>query len=208
MRFMPMAVASPWVIFGIVIAVAAFDSASDGMAEVKDAAFTFRARVDFYIVGFDGYASLDDFRKDAEDVHVRACFFEEFEEVLVSDAAQFHSFAKSVVEVAAREGFRHGGVDVDGSRLVEHAYEVLAGCDVQGDLSADGASDLREDGCRELDVAHAPVPGGCGKSGDVADDAAAQCDQDVVISKAEVCQRSVDAVDDRKGAGFFRPRHD
>ena len=44
--------------------------------------------------------------------------------------------------------------------------------------------------------------------GDVADDAAAQCDQDVVISKAEVCQRSVDAVDDRKGAGFFRPRHD
>ena len=90
--------------------------------EVKDAAFTFRARVDFYIVGFDGYASLDDFRKDAEDVHVRACFFEEFEEFLVSDAAQFHSFAKSVVEVAAREGFRHGGVDVDGSRPVSYTH--------------------------------------------------------------------------------------
>lgn len=129
--------------------------------------------------------------------------FRKLEELLVTDAAELHGFAHAIVQVFSGKGLCHAGVDIDGARLIEGADEILARRDVERDLAADGAADLREHGCRELDVCDAAVVGGCDEAGDVTDDASAECDEYAVGGQAEVDERAVDTVHDGEASRFL-----
>ena len=138
-------------------AAATLDGSADGVSEVEQAAFLLAGGVDLYIVRLDGTAAADDLWQHAQELYVGIGFFEKLEELLVTDAAELHGFAHAIVQVFSGKGLCHAGVDIDGARLIEGADEILARRDVERDLAADGAADLREHGCRELDVCDAAV---------------------------------------------------
>ena len=77
-------------------------------------------------------------------------------------------------------------------RLMEGADEILAAAGVDAGLAADGGIDLRQQRRRHLHDAHAAPDDRRCEAGEVADDAAAERDDDVVPLDA----RGEDAVDD------------
>ena len=81
---------------------------------------------------------------------------------------------------AGGKGGEEVDVGEDGERVVEAADEVLAGGEVDAGLAAEGGVDLREDGGGDADVADAAHVDGGEEAGHVADDAAAEGEQDGV----------------------------
>ena len=187
----------------VIVAAATLDGSADGVSEVEQAAFLLAGGVDLHIVRLDGAAAADDLRQHAQELYVGIGFFEKLEELLVTDTAELHGLAHAIVQVFSRQRLGHAGVDIDGARLIEGADEILARRDVERDLAADGAADLREHGCRELDVCDAAVVGGCDEAGDVTDDASAECDEYAVGGQAEVDERAVDAVHNGEASRFL-----
>ena len=83
-------------------------------------------------------------------------------------------------ELGRRERLERRGVGDHGRRLVERADVVLGLGEVDAGLAAVGGVDLRDERRRHLHVAHAPLVGGGAEPGEVADDAAAERDHDVL----------------------------
>ena len=187
----------------VIVAAAALDGSADGVSEVEETALFLAGGVDFYIVRLDGNAAADDFRQHAQELHVGIGFFEKLEELFVTDAAELHGFAHAIMQVFSGECLGHAGIDIDGARLIEGADEILARGDVERDLAADGAPDLREHGCRELDIGDAAVVGGSDEAGDVTDDASAERDEDAVGGQTKIDERTVDAVHDGEASRFL-----
>ena len=72
------------------------------------------------------------------------------------------------------------GVGEDGLRMVEAADEIFSGGEVDAGLAADGGVDLGEEGGGDLHVADAAHVDGGEEAGDVADDAAAEGEEERV----------------------------
>ena len=87
---------------------------------------------------------------------------------------------KAGAEFVVGEGGEGVDVGVDGERVVEGSGEVFAGGEVDAGLAADGGVDLREGGGGDLDVADAAHVDGGEEAGHVAEDAAAEGDEDGV----------------------------
>jgi hypothetical protein len=90
----------------------------------------------------------------------------------------------AVAEFALRQRLQVRGVDKDKRRLVEGADEILALWRVDGRLAADGAVDHGEQRRGHLHVAHAAHERGSDEAAEVADDAAAEGDDDGVARDA------------------------
>ena len=69
-----------------------------------------------------------------------------------------------------------GGVGDDGLGLVKRANHVLAKRVVDAGFAAHGGIDLAEQGGGDLDEGDTALVGGCGKAGQIADYAAAKCE--------------------------------
>ena len=105
---------------------------------------------------------------------------QEVEEGAVADDAGFDGFLQAGAEFGGGEGGEGVDVGEDGERVVEAADEVFAGGEVDAGFAADGAVDLREQRGGDLDVADAAHVDGGEEAGHVADDAAAEGDEDGV----------------------------
>ena len=107
------------------------------------------------------------------------CCFEPEEEVLVVDQAIFDHFGIAGGELARRERIERREVRQHQLGLVEGADQVLAVRRIDAGLAADRAIDLRQQRGRHLHEIHAAPGNRGGKAGQIADDAAAQRDDQV-----------------------------
>jgi hypothetical protein len=84
---------------------------------------------------------------------------------------------------------------------VEGADEVLALREVDGGLAPDGGVDLAEQRRRDLQDGDAPVPGGGGEPGEVADHAAAEADDEVLAGERRLGARLPQLAEHAGGLG-------
>ena len=99
---------------------------------------------------------------------------------LVPDGGRLDHLGHAVDELAHGQRLEEGEVDVDAAGLPEGADQVLAHGRVDGRLAADGRVDHGEQGGGHLDEADAAHEGGGDVADHVADDAAAEGDDDRV----------------------------
>ena len=93
------------------------------------------------------------------------------------------------------EGFERFGVSEDGSGLMKGANQILAAGMVDAGLAADRRVDLREQRGGHLHERHAALVAGRGKSGHVANNAAAERNDCAVAAEAVRHQHIDDARD-------------
>ena len=133
---------------------------------------------------------------------------EPFKEVQVPDQAVFDDFGESGRKLPIRE--RREGVRIsdDHEWLVERADHVLAEGMVDRGFAADCGIDLRKQRGRHLDERNAALINGCGKTGYVADYAAAERDQRRVALATMREQRIDYRVEGFPALVLFPLRHD
>ena len=103
-------------------------------------------------------------------------FFEIGEEFRVGDDAVFDDFGETAAILAFGERLQHGGIDQDQAGGIESADEVLPFRKIHAGFSADGAVHLGDQRGGDLHERDAAQAGGGGKTGYVADYAAANGD--------------------------------
>ncbi len=103
-----------------------------------------------------------------------ALAFAPSEEFSIADQAVFDDLGVAGKQLAPRQGRQRVGVGKNQARLVEGADQVLADPGVDPGLAADRAVDLGQQGRRDLHEVDAAQQRRRGKSGHVANDAAAQ----------------------------------
>ena len=176
-----------------------FERVAEGVAEVEQRALAAFA----FVCGDDG-----GFGRTAAGDHGLQCrrvvrgdggavFFEPGEEVGAVDEAVFDDFGHACGEFARRQGSEGGGVDEDGLRLVKRADEVFALRVVHPGFAADGGIDLRQQGGWDLQAGDAALVAGGGEACDVADDAAAESDDEAVA----VVTRGDECIEDARPGG-------
>jgi len=116
------------------------------------------------------------FRVACEDIV--SVLLHEAEERAVADDSGLDALHQACAKFAVGEGAEDVDVGKDGSGMMEAADEVFAFGKIDAGLSTDGGVDLGEEGCRDLYVANSTHEDSSDESADVADDAAAECDED------------------------------
>ncbi len=106
------------------------------------------------------------------------------------------------------QGRQGGDVAEDGHRLVEGADEVLPLGQVDAGLAADGGVDLGQQRGRGLQAGHAPVVGGGGEAGGVADDAAAEGHDGVAPEQPPGGEPAAERLDGRQALGLLAVAHE
>ena len=124
----------------------------------------------------------------------------------VAEDARLDGLLQAGAEFGGREGGEQVDVGEDGARLVEAADEVFAGGEVDAGLAADGGVDLGEEGGRDLDEGHAAHVDGGEEAGDVADDAAAECDEERIAVGSGLGELLGKVSDGGEAFVFFRRR--
>ncbi len=153
---------------------------AEGVAEVEQGALALVALVGATTCGLgaagdrDGLIALRPAGGDRAPVRLQPG-----EELRVADEAVFRHLGVAGVEDARGQRVEHAGVGEHQRRLVEGADKVFAARRVDAGLAADGGVDLREQRGRHLHDAHAAPHDRRGEAGEVADDAAAEGDDDV-----------------------------
>lgn len=158
------------------------DGVAEGVAEVERHA---QAGLFFVLgddLGFDADAGGDDrgergWVAGEEGVGV---LLHEAEELGVGDDAGLDGLLQAGAEFGGRQGGERGRVGEDGEGVVEAADEVLAHLEVGAGLAADGGVDLGEQRGGELHITDAAHVDGGEEAGEVAEDAAAEGEQDGV----------------------------
>ena len=128
--------------------------------------------------------------------------FEPGEEGGVAEQAVFGDFGVAGAEFALRQHVKQSRVGDNQDRLMESADEVLAVAGVDGGLAADRGIDLRQQRGRHLHVIEPAPHHRRGESGEIADDAAAERDDEIAALDARGDDGLADLFEDRKA---FRP---
>ena len=171
-------------------------------------------RLDAAAVGDDRYQHVGRAREDFADAR-----FEPREEIGVRRRAVLHHFVEPGPELPPRQRREHERIDDHVPRLVERADQVLPERMIDADLAADRAVHLRQQRRRDVGQRDAAKERRRGKTGRVAEDAAAHRDDARAPIRAVLDERIVDAShglqllaslavgnqDDRRVAE--RPRH-
>ncbi len=134
--------------------------------------------------------------------------FEPGKEIDVAEQAVLDDFGITTADFARGQGRQNIEVAKHQTRLPESADQVLALLMVDRRLAADRRIDLGQDGCRDLDEVDTAHIDGAGKARQVADDAAAERDDDVLAVEAGLqhgVQHELQAV---IGFRLFAGRHD
>ena len=119
----------------------------------------------------------------------RPMSFEPIEEGGIAQKTVFHHFGIAGAQLARVQRIKHVGVDQHEARLMEGADQVLAMPRVDAGFAADGGVDLGEQRRGDLHQAHAAFQDAGGESGEVADDAAAERDDNVAAIEPPFQQR-------------------
>ena len=127
--------------------------------------------------------------------HVRPVGLQPGEEGGVAEQPVFGDLGVAGAEVALGQRVEQRGVGDDQHRLVEGADQVLAVRRVDAGLAADRRVDLRQQRRRHLHEIDAAAHAGRGKAGEIADDAAAERDDQIAALDARVDDRLADAVE-------------
>ncbi len=187
----------------------ALERVAEGVAEIEQ-----RALAALFLVGGDdarlgGAARRDRLqpRRPAGE-HRAPVAFEPSEEVAVADQAVFGHLGVAGAELARAQRVEDAGVGEHQRRLVEGADEVLAERRVDRRLAADAGIDLGEQGRRDLDEAHAAPQARRAEAGEIADDAAAERDDEVAPLDPRLDQRVADPREFGVGLGRFARRAD
>ena len=134
---------------------------------------------------------------------------EPLEERLVAEQAVFHHLGVASAKLARRQRREHVRISDDEARLVEGADQVLAETAVDGSLAADGAVHLGEKRRRDLHETHAAPHDAGGESHEIADDAAAERDDEVATLEAHLDQAIGDHAELFQAlAGLTRRKHE
>lgn len=153
---------------------------AEGVAVVEVGAFAL-LRFVFGDNGTFDFAGTDDGIFECIEILVEdafGVFFHVMEEFGIGDDAVFDDFGESGAQFAVGQAFEEGEIDEHGAGLMERADDVLPERMIHTGLTADAGVDLGDDSRWDLNVADAAHEGCRGESGDIADDAAAERDND------------------------------
>ena len=125
--------------------------------------------------------------------HVAPVRFQKLEKAAVANEPIFDDLGEAGAKIALAQRIEARGVGQHQRRLMKGADEILSVPRIDPRLAADAGIDLGEQRRRDLDQAHAPAQGCGAKSGEIADDAAAERDDDVSPLDARLDQRVADA---------------
>jgi len=134
--------------------------------------------------------------------------FEPGEKVAVADQAVFGHLGVAGAELARAQRVEDAGVGEHQRRLVEGADEILAQRRIDRRLAADAGIDLGEQGRRDLDEAHAAPQRRGAEASEIADDAAAERDDEVAPLDPRLDQRIADPREFGIGLGRLARRAD
>ncbi len=112
--------------------------------------------------------------------------FEPGEELRVAEKAVLRDLGIAGAHLAGGKRLQNVSVGDDEARLVEDADQVLALRRIDAGLAADRAVDLGEKRRRDLHKAHATAQDARGKSGEVADHAAAEGDDEIAALESDL----------------------
>ena len=150
-----------------------------GVSEVEEHALAGVEFVAVHHARLDLDAALDDGAQRLGVAGVPGEGLEVGEKSGVRDAAVFDDLGHAFGEAGRWQGLEHERIDDDDGGLVERPGEVLAERQVDARLAADRGVDLGEQGGRDLDDGAAAQVCGGGEAREVADDAAAERDDEV-----------------------------
>ena len=181
-----------------------FCGVADGVAEIQDHAQTGVVLVD----GDDVALDPDAFADDALDVLFVVGRGHHIEDFPVGDVAVLDDLGHAVGKGLIGQGGENRWVDEHETGLVECADEVFALGHIHAGLAADRGIDLREQGGRDLAQRDAAQEGRRREAGDVADDATAERDDEILARHAVREQVVIDALDGRETLVLLAGRDD
>ena len=164
---------------------------ADGVAEVQDHAKSGVVLVDGNYIALDLHALVNDILNVGLVVRLR----NHRQDFTVGNVAVLDDLGHAVRKGAVRQGSEHVRVDEHEPRLIERADEVFALRQINAGLAADRGIHLREQRGRDLAQRHATQEGRRGKAGDIADNTAAERDDQILAGHAGGQQIMVNAFD-------------
>ena len=153
---------------------------SDGVAKVQYHAQTGVVLVDGNHITLDLNALVNDIFNIRLVVRLR----NHCQDFPVRNVAVLNDLGHAVRKGAVRQGSEHVRVDEHEPRLIERADEVFALGQINAGRAADRGIHLREQRGRDLAQRHAAQKGRRGKAGDVADNTAAERDNQILAGHA------------------------
>ena len=162
------------------VAGGGFDGVAEGVAVVEDHAQAGFAFVDSDDAGFHPDRCGNDAFERSGIAGEDSCgiLFHEAEERGIADDASFDGLEKAGAQLAVGEGLQDVDIGEDGSGVVEAADEVFACGEVDAGFAADGGVDLGEERGRNLDVVDAAHVDSGEEPSKVANNAAAESDEE------------------------------
>ena len=168
-----------------------FRRVADGVAKVQYHAKSGVVLVDGNYIALDLYALVNDIFNIRLVVRLR----NHRQDFPVGNVAVLDDFGHAVRKCAVRQGSEHVRVDEDEPRLIERADEVFALGQINAGLAADRGIHLREQRGRDLAQRHTAQEGRRRKAGDVADNTAAERDDQILAGHAGGQQIMVNTFD-------------
>ena len=183
------------------VAGGGFDGVAEGVAEVEEGAEAFGfVFVRFDDAGFDGDVAADE---GGEVAATLGDGVDEGEHVGIANGGVFDDFGEAFVPLGFGEGIEGAGIGEDEGGLVEGTDHVFGGGEVDAGFAADGAVDLGKDGGGDLDVGDAALVDGGAEAAEVADDAAAEGDEEAFAVETGACHVAEDGFCGVEGFGGF-----
>ena len=112
-------------------------------------------------------------------MEVQPVFFQMSKQLRIIQYAVLDHFGASVTKYVVRKRIQRVNITQYQTGLVKRAGQIFAGRQINGCFTAHGGIYGRKKGCRDLNIGDTPQIGGCGKASQIADDAAAQGDQQI-----------------------------
>jgi hypothetical protein len=187
-----------------------FEGVGEGVAEVEEHAFAGFV----FVAGNDGGFDADGGENDALQESRIAMgdrsqvAGEEREQGGIADEGALDTFGEAGAEFSRGESGEGGGVGEDGARRMDAAEEIFSFGKIDAGLATDGGVNLREECSGEGYVVHAALIDGGEKSGEVGDDASAECDQHGIAMGAGAGELGGEALDGCEGFVAFAGRNE
>jgi len=181
------------------------EGVANGMAEIQDLTRAAFALVSADDASFLARAALDE---EFERAHVEAqnggeFAFEEIEEQRVANDAIFDDFINAGAKLAQRKRAQNGGIDDHHLWRMEGADEILAFGKVDAGFSADGAIHLRNESRGNMHDTNAAEITGGNKTGNVADNASADGEEQRMAVSPQMGEVAADFFDGGKALSGF-----
>lgn len=181
----------------VAVAHLGFYGVAEGVAEVKESADALLFFILLDDAGFHLAAVADGVGKGGGLLpHDAGHGVLEFDkEIHVAEQGVFDDFSQAGGKFARGKGLQDGGIGDDGLGLVKRADHVFAERVVDAGFAAHGGIDLAEQGGGDLDEGDAALVGGGGKTGQIADYAAAEGEDGGVAVGMVLQQAGVDLLE-------------